>query len=94
MSFYNTYKSWEDLMDYLRQVDPPQCFTVNYLPEKDEYAIWIGNQPYYNYEKLIELEQREKNELRKKIKSLQEELKSLKERYQDRVNDIDSAKIP
>jgi DNA repair exonuclease SbcCD ATPase subunit len=64
LSFYNTYKSWGELREFLQKINPPQCFTVNYLPKENEYAIWIGNQPYYSYEKLIELEQKEKAETR------------------------------
>jgi hypothetical protein len=68
MSLYTTFPSWEELIDFLHsEAEPPQCFTVNYQPNDENYAIWIGNQPYYSYEKLIELEQQEKDELRNEL---------------------------
>jgi hypothetical protein len=62
-----THKTWDQLIEYLKTVDHPRCFTVNYLPDNNEYELWIGNQPYYNYEELIELEQKEKHELHSKL---------------------------
>lgn len=70
MSLNTTFKSWEDMINHLQNVDAPQCFTVNYLPDTEEYEIWIGNQPYYNYEKLIALEAKDNNKLVKRIKQL------------------------
>jgi chromosome segregation ATPase len=54
MSFYNTYKTWGELLKYLEEADYPKCFRVNYLPDEEEYALWIGNQPYETYEEIIE----------------------------------------
>lgn len=82
MSMYDRLKKWDDVVGFLKDVDyHPQCFTVNYLPETDEYSIWIGNQPYHSYEKLIELEEQEHHETKKKleieIKNLKSEINSL-----------------
>lgn len=65
MSAYMIFKDYKEILSYLENVDYPKCFTVNYLPDSCEYALWIGNQPYYIYEELIKLEQDEKNEFRK-----------------------------
>lgn len=75
MSLNTTFKTKEDLMEYLNSVDIPQCFTANYLPETGEYDLWIGNQPYYNYERLIELEEKDNDKLIEKVKELEKELK-------------------
>ncbi|WP_144522955.1 hypothetical protein [Bacillus pumilus] len=82
MSMYDRLKKWDDVVEFLKDVDyHPQCFTVNYLPETNEYSIWMGNQPYHSYEKLIELEEKEHRETKKKleteIKSLKSEIDSL-----------------
>ncbi|PRS47530.1 hypothetical protein [Bacillus sp. MZGC1] len=82
MSMYHRLKKWDDVIGFLKDVDyHPQCFTVNYLPETEEYSIWIGNQPYHSYEKLIELEEKEHHETKKKleieIKNLKSEIDSL-----------------
>lgn len=68
------------MIDHLKNTDAPQCFTVNYLPKTDEYEMRIGNQPYYHYEKLIELEVKEKGELRDRIKQLEGVLDRMKEK--------------
>ncbi len=60
MSMNATFETWEELMQYLQDVDHPKCLMVNYLPNDDKYELWIGSQPYYSYEKLIDLEQKEK----------------------------------
>ncbi|MEK5085220.1 hypothetical protein [Bacillus sp. FSL H8-0515] len=67
MSLNTTIKSWDEMVSFLQGVDHPQCFTVNFLPESGEYEMWIGNQPYYNYERLIELEEKDFNKLRKEF---------------------------
>ncbi|MGA4713105.1 hypothetical protein [Bacillus safensis] len=82
MSMYDRLKKWDDVIGLLKDVDyHPQCFTVNYLPETEEYSIWIGNQPYHSYEKLIELEEKEHQETKKQleieIKNLKSEIYSL-----------------
>ncbi len=64
MSMNTTYKTYDEVVRYLETVDHPQCFTVNYLPETDEYALWIGNQPYHVYEEWIEEEESKVKELR------------------------------
>lgn len=68
MSMHATFDTWEELTKYLQTVDHPKCFTVNYIPKDDNYALWLGNQPYYSYEELIELEQNEKKELRSELR--------------------------
>lgn len=68
MSAYITFKNYDELLRYLESIDHPKCFTVNYLPDSYEYALWIGNQPYYTYEELIKLEQEEKNQLKERLK--------------------------
>lgn len=82
MSMYDRLKKWDDVIRFLKDVDyHPQCFTVNYLPETEEYSIWIGNQTYHSYEKLIELEEKEHQETKKQleieIKNLKSEIDSL-----------------
>lgn len=82
MSMYDRLKKWDDVIGFLKDVGyHPQCFTVNYLPETEEYSIWIGNQPYHSYEKLIELEEKEHQETKKQleieIKNLKSEIDSL-----------------
>jgi hypothetical protein len=54
MSFNTIFSTYEDIINFLKNKDYPQCFTVNYRPKYDDYEIWIGNQPYENYEKMIE----------------------------------------
>lgn len=39
MSMNTTFKTWELLMEFLKTVDYPQCFTVNYLPDTSEYEL-------------------------------------------------------
>lgn len=73
MSMNTTFDSWVEMMEHLQQVDDPQCFTVNYLPETESYEIWIGNQPYYHYDKLIELEEKDNEKLMQRIKALNRE---------------------
>ena len=75
MSYYTTFNSWDEMLDYLKKVDHPQCFMVNYLPDTQEYAMWIGNQPYYSYEKLIELEMEDKFKIKKQLDELREQMK-------------------
>jgi hypothetical protein len=74
LSLNTTFESWKELMEHLNSADYPKCFTVNYKPETDQYEIWIGNQSYYNYEKLIELEEKEKEQLRRELKECKKEL--------------------
>ncbi|MBV6717221.1 hypothetical protein [Paenibacillus chitinolyticus] len=73
MSMNTTFKTWDELLEYLKTQDG-KCFNVNYLPKEDEFEIWIGWKPFYNYEKLIELEQDEKNKLRAENEKLKEQL--------------------
>lgn len=70
MSLNSILKSREELMEHLKNVDNPKCFTVNYLPDTGGYELWIGNQPYYHYEKLIELEEKDNKNLIKRIRQL------------------------
>lgn len=74
MSLHTEFESWEDLIEHLKYSDPPKCLTVNYLPDENKYEMWIGNQPYYTYEQLIELEEIENQKLRKENKHLRETL--------------------
>ncbi|MFP7486447.1 hypothetical protein SFC65_19975 [Priestia filamentosa] len=67
MSLFTSISTWDELIDFLKRENPPQCFTVNYIPAKDNYDIWIGNQPYYSYEKLIELEEKDREKIRRKF---------------------------
>ncbi|WP_272032932.1 hypothetical protein [Oceanobacillus kimchii] len=67
MSMNTTFNSLEELINHLKDLDRPQCFTVNYLPDTEQYNIWIGNQPYYNYERLIQLEEQDSDKLREKL---------------------------
>lgn len=76
MSFNMTFPTWNQLMDYLQSVDATQCFTVNYLPQTQEYECWIGNQPYEHYEKIIESEIKEKNDYRKQLNEMEEQVKA------------------
>ncbi|MED0704928.1 hypothetical protein [Aneurinibacillus aneurinilyticus] len=70
MSLYTTFETWDETIEYLKSVDRPQCFTVNYLPKEKEYALWIGNQPYDFYEELIE-QQRQEIKERERISDVQ-----------------------
>ncbi|PFP30243.1 hypothetical protein COJ96_05895 [Bacillus sp. AFS073361] len=54
MSFNTVFKEYGDVINFLKNHDNPACFTVNYRPKEDDYELWIGNQPYENYEKMIE----------------------------------------
>lgn len=54
MSYNTTFESYGELIKYLQKVSNPQCFTINYLPETDEYSLDIGNQPYETYEQIID----------------------------------------
>ncbi|WPS85447.1 hypothetical protein SMD22_02110 (plasmid) [Brevibacillus halotolerans] len=74
MSLNTKFNTWGEVLEYLKRYEEPKCLTVNFLNEENQYEIWIGNQPYHNYEQLIELEQKEKEELRKTNKQLREEL--------------------
>lgn len=61
MSGQLTFKTYEEVIQYIANYHNPICFQVNYIPKKDEYELWIGNQPYYNYHEWIEeLEQQNK----------------------------------
>lgn len=53
MSGQMTFKTYEEVVDYVKNYQNPICFQVNYLPETNEYDLWIGNQPYHNYEKWL-----------------------------------------
>jgi len=72
MSMNNSYKDWNALITYLQSVDPPQCFTVNYKPHDGTYELWIGNQPYETYDRMIE-------DLEKQIINLDNNLQSIRE---------------
>lgn len=69
MSFYTMFKTYPEVVEYLATVDYPQCFTVNYKPDTEEYFLWIGNQPYYVYEEWME-EEEQKVKKTKKGKSI------------------------
>lgn len=79
MSLNTKFSNWEELISHLKNTDPPKCFTVNYLPDDDEFEMWIGNQPFYNYEQLIELEEQEKRELKQKNKRMREALEYIQD---------------
>lgn len=79
MSIYTTFKTYDEVIKYLAAVDHPQCFTVNYKPDTKEYALWIGNQPYYVYEEWIEEAEQKYKELKKENKKLELKLSKTKE---------------
>jgi predicted RNase H-like nuclease (RuvC/YqgF family) len=78
MSYYTTFKTYTEVKEFLKDVDDPKCFTVNYKPDEQEYALWVGNQPYYEYEKWIEEEERKVKELKKENKKLEEIISQLR----------------
>lgn len=80
MSMYDRFKTWEDLIEYLKGENDYRCFMVNYLPDNDEYALWIGSQPYTTYEKWIEELEEEKRVLKERIRKLEEENRELKDK--------------
>ena len=84
MSMNTTIKTWQEILDYLKTVDAPQCFTVNYLPDDDEYALWIGNQPYYIYEQWIEEEEIKVKELKQQNTKLKARLYDLERLIMDK----------
>lgn len=79
MSYNANFKTYDEIIEYLQTADQPQCFTVNYLPDTDEYSMWIGNQPYYVYEKWIKEEEERVKELRWTLLSKIFKIKKLKE---------------
>lgn len=72
MSLYTTFKTYHDVLNFLGERDYPTCFKVNYLPNTDEYDLWIGNQPYESYEEIIEDVYNELNKMRDKNNKLRE----------------------
>jgi hypothetical protein len=76
MSFNATFKTYEQVLNYLHEVDYPQCFTVNYRPNENDYELWIGNQPYYIYEQWIEEVEQKVKELKKENLILKLKLKT------------------
>jgi hypothetical protein len=87
MSMQLSFKTYDELIESLRVADNPVCMTINYIPDEDEYLLDVGNQPYYSYEKLIELEQEEKQQLRDKLESIKNIMGDVLSDY------IDGAKI-
>jgi hypothetical protein len=78
MSMYTAFKRYDEVIEYLSTVDHPKCFTVNYKPDIDKYALWIGSQPYYVYEDWIEEIDQLIKELKKENKELEELVSSLR----------------
>lgn len=54
MSMQAGFDTWEEIIEYLKTIDRPQCVQVNYMPKTNSYELWMGNQPYHNYEKWLE----------------------------------------
>jgi hypothetical protein len=71
MSFYTRFNTYKEAIDYLSEHEYPTCFLVNYLPNTGEYALWIGNQPYYVYEEWMDKKEKALSESKKHAKRLQ-----------------------
>lgn len=54
MSMNTTFKTWEEMLESIANFENPICLSINYDPDKDEYKLWAGNQPYYFYDEEIE----------------------------------------
>ncbi|MGM2306202.1 hypothetical protein HB665_15350 [Bacillus paranthracis] len=89
MSMNTTFKTWKEMLESIAKFENPICLSINYDPDKDEYKLWAGNQPYYFYDEEIEkLEnaildlRNEKNDtqlfLEETIEKLESELKRLR----------------
>lgn len=77
MSMYVTLVNWQELIEQLKKTDDPQCFTVNYKPEEEKYALWIGNQPYSNYEEMLDAREQDIADLRTEKRMLQQQVAEL-----------------
>ncbi|MGU3372794.1 hypothetical protein [Bacillus mycoides] len=77
MSMYTMAKTWNEMIEVVRSLEPPSCLSVNYDPDNDEYKIWCGNQPYSFYDDEIEKLDDEKRALKKEVKRLRNLVDSL-----------------
>ncbi|MCU5706130.1 hypothetical protein OCF67_18285 [Bacillus wiedmannii] len=77
MSMYTTTKTWDEMLEVVRSLEPPSCLSVNYDSDNDEYKIWCGNQPYSFYDDEIEKLDDEKRALKKEVKRLRNLVNSL-----------------
>lgn len=81
-TLHTKIKNIDELTDMLKKEGQPLCFTANYIPEKEEYELWVGNQPHYNYEKLIELGENDVKRVRNQYNTYKQE----KENELDRMH--------
>lgn len=89
MSFNTVFSNYEDVINFLKNHDYPQCFTVNYRPNEDDFEIWIGNQPYETYEQIIESLEESLNiarvgrrDLTNYVKQLKKEIEGLEKKLE------------
>lgn len=103
MSMYVTLDTWYQLIEQLEKTDDPQCFAVNYLPDEEKYALWIGNQPYSNYEEMLERQDiktdsliKDRNDLRKQVAELKHQLETYAgaESQQENQKEAPASTIP
>jgi hypothetical protein len=85
VSMYTRFNTYEEVISFLKDVDDPVCFTVNYLPDIEEYALWIGSQPYDIYDEFMEKKDNEVRDLKKQVKKLEETISNLRWRMLSKV---------